>query len=117
MDTPLDERLVIIESETGSGKTEAALWRFALMYQAKLVDGLYFALPTRAAAVQIHERVGRFTTNLFPEGPPALSWPCRATCSRTTARGCNHTWSGGTSITAMRRPGLRRIPRGIWPPR
>ncbi len=68
LETPLEERLVIIESETGSGKTEAALWRFALMYQAKLVDGLYFALPTRAAAVQIHERVGRFTINLFPEG-------------------------------------------------
>ena len=26
--TPLDQQLVIIESETGSGKTEAALWRF-----------------------------------------------------------------------------------------
>ena len=47
--TPLDEQLLIIESETGSGKTEAALWRFARMYEAGLVDGLYFALPTRAA--------------------------------------------------------------------
>ena len=28
-DAPLTEPLVIIESETGSGKTEAALWRFA----------------------------------------------------------------------------------------
>ncbi len=43
-------------SETGSGKTEAALWRFAEMYAEGLVDGMYFALPTRAAAVQIHER-------------------------------------------------------------
>ena len=41
---PLDERLVILESETGSGKTEAALWRFAYMYEAGLVDGIYFAL-------------------------------------------------------------------------
>ena len=64
-DAPLDERLVIIESETGSGKTEAALWRFARMYEAGLVDGLYFALPTRAAAMQIHERVKLFTANLF----------------------------------------------------
>ena len=73
-DTPLDERLVIIESETGSGKTEAALWRFAKMYEAKLVDGLYFALPTRAAAVQIHGRVKGFIARLLPEShrPPVV---------------------------------------------
>lgn len=65
-DTPLDCPLVIIESETGSGKTEAALWRFARMYQQGLVDGLYFALPTRAAAGQIYGRVQRLVKNLFP---------------------------------------------------
>ncbi len=70
--TPLDERLVIIESETGSGKTEAALWRFALMFETGLVDGMYFALPTRSAAVQIHERVERFVANLFPENTPPV---------------------------------------------
>lgn len=69
--TPLDERLVIIESETGSGKTEAALWRFARLYEAGLVDGLYFALPTRAAAKQIFDRVNRFVANMFPaDGRP-----------------------------------------------
>ena len=62
----LDEQLVIIESETGSGKTEAALWRFARMYAAGLVDGIYFALPTRAAATQLHERVNRFIKRLLP---------------------------------------------------
>ena len=74
LNTPLDERLVIIESETGSGKTEAALWRFAKMYESRQVDGIYFALPTRAAAVQIHGRVKRFTANLFPEQfrPPVV---------------------------------------------
>ena len=66
--TPLDCPLVIIESETGSGKTEAALWRFARMYQQGLVDGLYFALPTRAAASQIYGRVQRLVKNLFPAG-------------------------------------------------
>ncbi len=74
VDAPLAEPLVIIESETGSGKTEAALWRFAGMYEAGLVDGLYFALPTRAAAVQIHGRVKRFAAALFPEAhrPPVV---------------------------------------------
>lgn len=68
--TPLDERLAIVESETGSGKTEAALWRFARMYEKGLVDGIYFALPTRAAASQMHERIIRFAASLFP-GPGA----------------------------------------------
>ena len=70
MATPLDERLAIVESETGSGKTEAALWRFARMYEKGLVDGIYFALPTRAAASQMHERIQRFAGSLFP-GPAA----------------------------------------------
>ena len=74
LNTPLAKPLIIIESETGSGKTEAALWRFARMYEAGLVDGLYFALPTRAAAVQIHGRVKRFIANLFPaeHRPPVV---------------------------------------------
>ena len=72
-DAPLAEQLVIIESETGSGKTEAALWRFARMYEAGLVDGLYFALPTRSAAVQIHKRVERLIAKLLPQHrPPVL---------------------------------------------
>lgn len=63
---PSEEQLVIVESETGSGKTEAALLRFARLYEKGLVDGLYFALPTRAAASQIHSRVTAFARNLFP---------------------------------------------------
>ena len=68
----LNQKLVIIESETGSGKTEAALWRFAHMYEEGLVDGLYFALPTRSAAFQIHGRVKRFIRILFPRGTPPV---------------------------------------------
>ena len=77
-ETHLHEPLVIIESETGSGKTEAALSRFALLYEAGLVDGLYFALPTRAAATQLQGRVTRFVDRMFPEGnrpEPVLAVP------------------------------------------
>ena len=86
---PLDERLVIIESETGSGKTEAALWRFAHLYQARRVDGLYFALPTRAAASQMHARITRFIAGLFPEevGPePVLAVPGYVRAGTATGR-------------------------------
>ena len=70
-DISLDEPLAIIESETGSGKTEAALWRFARLYETKRVDSLYFALPTRAAAVQIHGRVTEFVKSMMPDGDAA----------------------------------------------
>ncbi len=72
VEAPLDAPVVILESETGSGKTEAALWRFARMYEKRLVDGIYFALPTRAAASQIHGRVRRFVERLFPQGAPPV---------------------------------------------
>ncbi len=65
-----DDRLVILESETGSGKTEAAFLRFADLYRAGLVDGLYFAVPTRAAAVQLHGRIHRATRRWFGDRAP-----------------------------------------------
>ncbi len=65
------EPLVILEAETGSGKTEAALWHFARLFQAGAVDALYFAVPTRAAAKQLHGRVNVAMTNLFGDGAPA----------------------------------------------
>ncbi len=67
---PLDDRLLILEAETGAGKTEAALWRFARLFEAKCVDGLYFAVPTRAAARQLHRRVGQAMQALFDSSAP-----------------------------------------------
>ncbi|SIQ96969.1 CRISPR-associated helicase, Cas3 family [Rhizobium sp. RU35A] len=66
----LDDPLVILEAETGSGKTEAALWRFAQLFEAGRVDSLYFALPTRAAARQIHQRVNDVVRRLMGEEAP-----------------------------------------------
>ena len=66
----LDEQLVILEAETGSGKTEAALWRFARLFESGRVDSLYFALPTRAAAIQIHGRVQKTLAKLFGDQAP-----------------------------------------------
>ena len=63
---PLDRSLLILESETGSGKTEAAVLRFAGLWRAGLVDGLYFAVPTRAAAKQLYGRVRRGLDRLLP---------------------------------------------------
>ncbi|MBF0322340.1 MAG: CRISPR-associated endonuclease Cas3'' [Magnetococcales bacterium] len=65
--------ITILEAETGSGKTEAALIHFFELFRNGLVDGLYFALPTRAAAVQIHARVNRAVERaLGPAHPPVV---------------------------------------------
>lgn len=66
-------RIVVLESETGSGKTEAALLHFLRLFREGAVDGLYFALPTRAAAKQIHERVrGTLRRWLGESAPPVV---------------------------------------------
>lgn len=64
-DIPDDARLVILEGETGSGKTEAAVWRFTQLFAAGKVTGLYFAVPTRAAARQLHKRVRKMMLRVF----------------------------------------------------
>lgn len=70
-----NERLLILEAETGSGKTEAALARFLTLFSAGEVDGLYFALPTRVAARELYGRVLKVIANTFPDHdnrPPVL---------------------------------------------
>lgn len=65
--------VALFEAETGSGKTEAALWRWLELRRRGQVDGLFFALPTRSAAVQLHERVGRMLRRVWgADGPKAV---------------------------------------------
>ena len=75
-DVPLHENggLTVLESDTGSGKTEAALARYVRLFREGLVDGLYFAVPTRTAATQLHGRVTAAAERLFPEEqrPPVV---------------------------------------------
>lgn len=66
--------VLVLEAETGSGKTEAALAHYLRLFAAGQVDGLYFALPTRTAATQLHGRVERAVAKVFPEAhrPPVV---------------------------------------------
>ena len=67
-EVPDDAQLVVLEAETGSGKTEAALWRFTHLLAAGKVSSLYFAVPTRAAARQLHARVQMALSRVLPAG-------------------------------------------------
>jgi len=60
-------KLIVVESETGSGKTEAALNWFARLFAAGKVDSLYFALPTRVAARELYSRVQSCVERWFPD--------------------------------------------------
>ena len=59
LELPLTQRLVFIEAPTGSGKTEAALIWADRLVAANLVDGMYFAVPTRSAATELHDRISK----------------------------------------------------------
>lgn len=69
LDLPIDGggSVTVLEAETGSGKTEAALVRYARLFHAGQVDGMVFALPTRTAATQIHGRVCEAVEAAFPD--------------------------------------------------
>lgn len=62
-----DTHLTVAESETGSGKTEAALNWFCKLFVAGKVDSLYFALPTRVAARELYERIDKTIKSWFPD--------------------------------------------------
>ena len=61
-----EERLVVIEAPTGTGKTEAALIHAVRLVDRGLVDGLYFAVPSRSAATELHERIARTMATIHP---------------------------------------------------
>ena len=80
----------ILEAATGAGKTEAAFGRYVQLLQEGLVDGMYFALPTRTSAMQIYGRTREAVERLFPAGerpPVALAVPGYAQVDGVSAPG------------------------------
>lgn len=59
--------LVILENETGSGKTEAALALAEIMAEKFGLNGLFFAQPTRVTSDAIFNRVAEWLINSVPE--------------------------------------------------
>lgn len=94
--------VVVLEAETGSGKTEAALWRFLHLWRAGEVDALYFALPTRVAATQLYERVQAFVRRVWLVDPPVA---VRALPGYTAADGQTVTPLPGFQVLWSDTPG------------
>lgn len=70
---PLEAGLTIVESDTGSGKTEFALAYASLLVQAGLADGVVFGLPTQATANGLFSRIGHATQQIFPDATVMLA--------------------------------------------
>ncbi len=65
VELPVGPTLFMIEDETGSGKTEAALMLAHRLMAANRADGLYVALPTMAMANAMFDRLGAAYRRLF----------------------------------------------------
>jgi CRISPR-associated endonuclease/helicase Cas3 len=65
---PESPALVIIEDQTGSGKTEAALILAHRLMLEKNARGLFIALPTMATANALYERLSKNYRALFQTG-------------------------------------------------
>ena len=61
--------LLILESPTGSGKTEAALYAADTWLQSQHGHGIYIAMPTQATSNQMYARVEDFLLKRYPKTP------------------------------------------------
>jgi CRISPR-associated endonuclease/helicase Cas3 len=59
--------LLILESPTGSGKTEAALYTADIWLQFQSGHGIYIAMPTQATSNQMHKRTKDFLLKRYPD--------------------------------------------------
>jgi CRISPR-associated endonuclease/helicase Cas3 len=96
------EQMAIIEAPTGSGKTEASLTWASRLVEAGLVDGLYFAVPTRSAATELHARISALMTAAHPylRGKIVRAVPG----SIETDDGTLTTWAVGSSRKTQSAP-------------
>ncbi len=72
-DLPVEPGLLMVEADTGAGKTEFALAYASTLVHAGLADGIVFGLPTQATANGLFHRVGEASNLLFPDSVPTLA--------------------------------------------
>ena len=73
VDLPDGPALFVIEDETGSGKTEAAVMLAHRLMAAGKAEGIYVALPTMATADAMFERLKTRYRKLFADGQPSIA--------------------------------------------
>ena len=104
VELPAGPALFMIEDETGSGKTEAALMLAHRLMASGRTDGLYVALPTMATANAMFDRLGVAHRRLFAEGaePSSAGRRVRDVPPGQAAR--SRSAGGGASLPSPPRP-------------
>ncbi|WP_406691496.1 CRISPR-associated helicase Cas3' [Saccharopolyspora sp. ID03-671] len=64
--------VLVIEAPTGEGKTRAGFQAAATLVRRLGLSGMYFALPTRATAAQVHSELEAVAQRLGLDEPPNL---------------------------------------------
>lgn len=64
---PVESGVTIIESPTGSGKTEAALAYASELLKAGVVESIIFALPTQATANAMFDRILKMVEKIYSD--------------------------------------------------
>ncbi|AKN73667.1 hypothetical protein QR97_31425 [Streptomyces sp. PBH53] len=65
---PEGQAMIVVESDTGSGKTRLALWMAHHLARTCGYSGLYMALPTRAAGNQVAKELRKFLHAVLAPG-------------------------------------------------
>jgi CRISPR-associated endonuclease/helicase Cas3 len=73
MPLPQPGSRILLEAATGSGKTEAALALYTRLRAAGQAGGLMFALPTRATAHAMAERLRTSLPHIYEGEPPTVT--------------------------------------------
>ena len=60
-------RLILVEYLTGGGKTELALHIADMLINRHGLGGCYIAMPTQATSNQMHQRVGQYLEQRYPQ--------------------------------------------------
>ena len=108
VELPAGPALFMIEDETGSGKTEAALMLAHRLMRGKRADGLYVALPTMATANAMFDRVAAVVSPAILGRMQAFHRPPRterATCTGAFGLPCRSVEGNEFSILRWARFG------------
>lgn len=100
----------VLESSTGSGKTEAALMAAYNLIAAGHHQGFYFALPTRVTSNRIFERINKFLVRAYEKGMAPKLIHGQSFVADISV-GDSHLAPGGMWFTSNRRALL--LPFGI----
>ena len=100
------EQITTLEDQTGTGKTEAAMVFAQRLVEAGRVDGIYFAVPSRSAATELHGRIAGIARHVWPNvaGKIVRAVPGLIDTDERELHEPSHSWAIGSPKRVMAAP-------------